>query len=80
MRLVALAFLLQIALLWGAFQCQAGFVQDEAFVLETSSRMLRGEQPWRDFMTRFMPASNWILNGFFVTLARTSRRCDSTFC
>ncbi len=65
--LVFLAFFLQVVTLLGAFQSQVGLIQDEMFVVECSSRMMRGEYPYRDYVTRFMPGANWVLNGFFRT-------------
>lgn len=69
--LIAAVFGLQVLALLGALQSQVALIQDEAFVLECSSRMLRGELPYRDFVTRFMPATNWLLNLVFSFLGET---------
>ncbi len=69
--LIAVAFGLQVLVLVGPFQSQVSMIHDEAYVLECSSRMVRGELPYRDFATRFTPATNWLLNAVFSTVGET---------
>ncbi|MEW6277241.1 MAG: hypothetical protein AB1758_01365 [Candidatus Eremiobacterota bacterium] len=60
-------FLLQVMLLWPAREAYLG-LQDEGFVASVASRVCHGEMPYRDYFTRAMPGTDWLLGLSFRVL------------